>query len=154
MFFTGISTSGMRAQIPVYDFEAFEHLLQKDNDTTYVINFWATWCVPCVKELPDFEKVNATYKHEKFKMILVNLDFRRDLERRVLPFIDNHGLNSKVVMLSDPNSNEWIPKVNLSWTGAIPATVIYNASKKYYSFHEGSYTYDELNNIVKPLITN
>ncbi len=62
--------------IPVFKkFEDFEYLLEKDNDTTYVINFWATWCLPCVKELPEFEEINQHFKDKKFKMILVSLDF-------------------------------------------------------------------------------
>ncbi len=140
------------AQVEVYDFERFKPLLNVSNDTTYVINFWATWCVPCVKELPDFEKIHAKYKDDKFKMLLVSLDFRRNLEDRLIPFIAKNDLQAEVIMLHEPDANAWIPQVDPHWSGAIPATLIYNRSKDFKSFHEGSYTYDELNSIIKPLI--
>jgi len=141
-----------QTSIEVYNFKQFKPLLHAQNDTTYVINFWATWCVPCIKELPDFEKLHAKYKHEKFKMILVSLDFRKSLESRLIPYVEKNDLQAEVIMLHEPDANAWIPQVDNSWTGAIPATVIYNSAQNFRKFHEGSYTYDELNEIVKPLL--
>ncbi len=148
------STAELSSQVKIYNFEQFKPLLHKSNDTTYVVNFWATWCVPCVKELPDFERINEMYKDGKFKMILVNLDFRRNLEDRVLPFMDRHQIKSEVLMLHEPDANKWIPQVYESWSGAIPATFIYNEKQGFRNFHEGSYTYDELNAIVEQIIIN
>ncbi len=133
-------------EVVVHDFDSFESYLKHNNDTTYVINFWATWCIPCVKEIPYFQKVNKEYKGQKFKMILVSLDFKSQLEKQVIPFIKERNIEPEVILLSDPNSNEWINKVNKKWTGSIPATVIYN--KDYYFFHEGSMTYEELNKLI------
>jgi thiol-disulfide isomerase/thioredoxin len=141
-----------QSQVAVYDYERFSKWLTKSNDTTYVINFWATWCAPCVKELPDFEQLNLQYRDEKFKMILVSLDFLSNLENRVIPFITQHKLQAEVIMLHEPDGNKWIPQVDDAWSGAIPATVIYNREKDFRSFHEGSYTYDELNSIVKQIL--
>jgi thiol-disulfide isomerase/thioredoxin len=141
-----------QAQVKVYNFEEFKPILNLSNDTTYVINFWATWCVPCIKELPDFEKLNAEYKNEKFKMILVSLDFRKSLESRLIPYVEKNDLQAEVIMLHEPDANAWIPQVDNSWSGAIPATIIYNSKRNFRKFHEGSYTYDELNEIVKPLL--
>lgn len=129
-------------EIPVLDFEALEPLLHQKNDTTYIINFWATWCKPCVKELPAFEKINEKYADKKVKVILVSLDFPNQLETRLTPFIKKHDIQSKVVFLSDGNANTWIPKVSEKWSGSIPATIIYNKNSR--TFHEGSYTYAEL----------
>src|SRR5471030_2436347 len=57
------------------------------SDTTYVINFWATWCAPCVKELPAFEKLNENYKDKKVKVLLVSMDFKQDYEKKLIPFV-------------------------------------------------------------------
>lgn len=133
-------------EIPIHDFNSFEKYLNQHNDTTYVINFWATWCVPCVKELPDFERINSKYRSEKFKMLLVSLDFKSQLEKSVIPFIHDKNIKSEVVLLSDPNSNIWINKVNTDWTGSIPATIIYN--KDFYYFKEGSMSYVELEELI------
>jgi thiol-disulfide isomerase/thioredoxin len=130
-----------------YSFSALESFLKKDNDTTYVINFWATWCVPCVEELPNFEKLNATYKDKKVKVLLVSIDFPKMVESKLLPFIKHNNLKSDVVLLNDPDANSWINKVDSAWSGAIPATVIYKKDKR--QFYEKSFTYEELETELK-----
>ena len=134
-------------KIAVYDkYDDFEHLLKFKNDTTYVVNFWATWCKPCVEELPAFEQINKKYNGQKFKMILVSLDFESQLESRVKPFLKENNITAEVVMLTDSKTNVWIDKVNEKWTGSIPVTVIYN--NDFYYFREDSFTFDELNEII------
>ncbi len=128
--------------VNAYDYAGLEYFLKQDNDTTYVVNFWATWCVPCVEELPYFEKLNSKYKENKVKVLLVSLDMKKDVEKKLLPFIKSHNIKSDVVFLQDPDSNSWIPKVDSTWSGAIPATVIYNKSNR--KFYERSFTYEEL----------
>ena len=128
--------------VPFYEFKELETFLHKKDDRTYVINFWATWCKPCIKELPYFEELNANYKDRNVEVLLVSLDFPKSIESKLLPFIKEHGLKSQVVILNDIKSNTWIPKVDEEWSGAIPATVIYNKDKR--QFYERSFTYEEL----------
>ncbi|NCA85738.1 MAG: redoxin domain-containing protein [Clostridia bacterium] len=130
------------AQVPVYDYEGLQPLLQKQNDTTYVVNFWATWCKPCVAELPAFEEMHSKYRNQKVKVLLVSLDFVKNYHSRLLPFIADKKIQSQVVMLNDPRSNEWIDKVSPQWSGAIPATLIYRNDQR--KFYERSFTADEL----------
>jgi len=129
-------------KIKSFNFDGLQPYLNQKNDTVYVINFWATWCVPCVKELPYFEKLNQKYKNGKFKMILVSLDFPKMIESRVIPFIKNKNLQAEVVVLNDPDANTWIEKVAKEWSGAIPATIIYKNDKR--KFYEQSFTEEEL----------
>ncbi len=130
--------------IPTMDFESFNSkYLQQKNDTTYIINFWATWCKPCIEELPAFEKINEKYSKQKVKVVLASLDFPERIERQVIPFIEKHNLKSEVVLLDDPDANSWIPRVSKEWSGAIPATIIYNQQER--KFYESSFTFEELN---------
>lgn len=137
-------------QVKVYDFEGLEPLLHQNTDTTYVINFWATWCIPCVKELPAFEKVNTEYKSRNFKMILVSLDFGKEVIKRVDDFRNKHQLSAEIIILDDPDANAWIPKIDKNWSGAIPATIIYRKNK--WQFYPHSFSYDELKKEVEKFI--
>lgn len=133
-----------------YDFDGLNKYLTRQNDTTYVINFWATWCVPCVEELPHFEKVNQEYANKKFKMLLISLDFPKMVESRVLPFIRNNQLQAEVIHLNDPDANRWIELVDPSWSGAIPATLIYRNQKR--AFYEQSFDEASLKNEIEQFI--
>lgn len=128
--------------IEIHNFESLQPLLNKNNDTTYVINFWATWCKPCVAELPHFEALHSNYKDQKMQMILVSLDFPNALTKRLIPFVESNDLQSRVILLNDPDSNSWIPKIDGDWSGAIPATYIYRNNR--HAFFEQSFDYAEL----------
>lgn len=127
-----------------------EDVLKKQNDTIYVVNFWATWCVPCVKELPYFEELNATYASQKVKVILISLDAVKSLNNRLIPFLKEKNIKSEVVLLDEPDYNSWLNKVDPSWGGSIPATIIISNQNK--TFYEKAFKKDELFSIVEPLI--
>ncbi|MDY0200184.1 MAG: TlpA disulfide reductase family protein [Tenuifilaceae bacterium] len=132
--------------IPIVDFDGAKPLLHKDSDTLYVVNFWATWCAPCVKEIPYFEQIAKEFTNRKLKVILINLDFPNHYESRLIPFVEENGIKSSIVMLDDPDANRWINEVNTGWSGSIPATLIYNRHER--RFFEQEFTYDELKNAV------
>ncbi|MBL0342117.1 MAG: TlpA family protein disulfide reductase [Bacteroidetes bacterium] len=129
-----------------------DQLMQSKNDTTYIINFWATWCAPCVKELPHFEKLAAENKNRKVKVILVSLDFKRQFEMRLIPFITENKILSEILLLDEPDYNQWIDKVDPSWNGSIPATLILDNKNKKRNFYEREFTYEELLKIVNPYL--
>jgi thiol-disulfide isomerase/thioredoxin len=134
----------------VLSFDDFEPHLHFSNDTTYLVNFWASWCTPCVNELPAFERIGKEYEKSPVKVLLVSLDFPRQIESRLIPFIEKNGISSEVVVLNDPDANKWIDRVNPEWTGSIPATLIYTREDRI--FHEGVYSYEELKEIVEKKI--
>lgn len=125
-----------------------EKRLNNQNDTTYIVNFWATWCAPCVKELPDFDSITKTYSSEKVKVLLVAMDFKEDMESKVLPFLLKKRLKSEVILLDELNGNYFIPKVSAKWSGAIPATLILNNKKQYRYFFEKKLNYVFLKNEI------
>lgn len=137
-------------EVPIYAFADFEHLLHKDDGKTYVVNFWATWCKPCIKEMPYFEEIAANYKDQNVEVLFVSLDFPRLLEKQVIPFIKENNIKSKVVLLDDTGANEWIPKVDEFWSGAIPATLVYRGD--YRKFYEKSFDYKQLEAVVKDVL--
>ena len=142
-----LPTSGQ--SVEEVNFDELSPLLHQNSDTTYVVNFWATWCKPCVEEMPHFLEVASELKDEKVKFIFVSLDFPTQKESRLLPFIEKYEMDERVILLNDPNSNEWIEKVSSDWSGAIPATFVYR--KESSSFHESSLSKEELLTIIKSM---
>lgn len=132
-------------------YDDLEKAIITNTNTVYVINFWATWCAPCVKELPHFEKLNTENKN--VKVILVSLDFKDQFETKLLPFLEKKKIQSEVVFLSDKNYNEWLSKVDNEWSGAIPATLIIQGHKKLFAERDFS-TFEELNEHVNNFINH
>lgn len=137
-------------EVASYDFKSLESFLNQRDETTYVVNFWATWCLPCVKELPYFETLNKNYKDKGVKVILVSLDMPKKIESNLIPFMAKKKLESQVIHLDDPDANSWIEKVSKEWSGSIPATVIYNQKSR--KFYEQSFTYEQLETELKTIL--
>lgn len=130
------------SSVKTYNYNELKPLLEKSDDKIYIINFWATWCAPCVKELPYFEKIKQDYANKNVEVLLVSLDFPKQVNKKLIPFMNKHKIQSKVVLLDDINEDVWIKAINESWSGAIPATLIY--SKKNRKFYEQSFEYEAL----------
>lgn len=138
-------------EIEVVNFEQFQPLLQQQDGNIYVINFWATWCAPCIKEIPYFEQLGEKYRDRNVKVIMVSLDMRNQLTTKLIPFIEKHGMKNEVILLDDPKFNDWIPLVDKNWTGAIPATLVYDGDG-FREFYQKELSLDDLEEIVRPLL--
>lgn len=133
-------------EIPVYDEEGIQYYLERNDDKIHVVNFWATWCKPCVEELPEFEKLNAEYKNKGVEVTLISMDFEEQFESKLLPYV-KQNLKSNVVVVVPEDENGFPDKVDKNWNGALPATLIYDKNKRY--FISGKTDYEELLEQIK-----
>ncbi|TGE04928.1 TlpA disulfide reductase family protein [Hymenobacter fodinae] len=140
---------GLAQQVAVIKLPELQKRLSRPNDTTYVVNFWATWCAPCVKELPHFDQLSTTYAKQKVKVLLVSMDYASQLDNKVKPFVQKRGLKSEVVLLNEPDPNSWMDKVDSKWTGALPFTIIVNNARNKRTTFEQELTAQELNKQVQ-----
>jgi thiol-disulfide isomerase/thioredoxin len=129
--------------VKVIDFAQFEDMLQRDNDTLYVYNFWASWCKPCIAELPYFERLNEEYAGRRLRVIFVSLDFPDQLPL-VKMMASKKSLTAELLLLDEADANSWIPKVSDAWSGALPATLLRMRSRDIHLLRQESFTYESL----------
>jgi len=129
----------IKAQTPaaILDLVQYKNRVEQKNDTLYVVNFWATWCKPCVEELPYFDSIATTYNNQPVKIILVSQDAKaRALQ--VAQFMQKNKYTAEFFILSAGNPNVWIDKIEPKWSGTIPATALYKNGIKV-DFQEGDF---------------
>lgn len=150
VFFAGlISTASVwkSDSFKVIGYDEFESITQTPSDKIRIFNFWATWCAPCVKEMPGFEKVNA--QDLGVELMFISLDDVNKTQR-VQEFIQKKGIVAPVYLLDDVDYNTWIDKVSPDWSGAIPATLFISADGTRF-FHEGELNEKQLKYLIKKI---
>lgn len=128
-------------EIPVYDDNALAQLLNQKDDLVHVVNLWATWCAPCVKEIPDFERLNEEFKSKGVQVTLISLDMEDQFESKLVPFV-KQNIKSDVFVVLPENDTDFPNKFDKNFNGALPATLIYDKDKRY--LINGTTNYNEL----------
>ncbi len=138
---------GSNAQkLEIVKYEKLEEIVAKSKGLT-VFNFWATWCRPCVAELPHFVEVAKKYKDE-VTLVLVSLDFSEKADSHVVPFLKRKHFDTRCVLLDETDGEKWIPQIDKKWDGAIPATLVVNHKKGVREFYDTELSKEELEGIV------
>ncbi len=132
--------------VPKVNYEELESVCRKNNDTLYIVNYWATWCRPCVGEMPYFFESAKKFKAQKVKIIFASINSVKETDK-VEKFVVAKKIEQDVFILSAGNPNVWIDKVDPSWGGSIPATIMYKKKEKLF-FREGEFTQTELDSII------
>lgn len=146
--FIALELAGQR--VSLIDRDELMEISGRSSDTTYVLNFWATWCSPCVREIEFFQELHDSSENKKLKVMLVSLDFPNQMESRLLPFLEKKDITAPVVLMNDLDYDAWIERVDTSWSGAIPATLIFKKDRRV--FLEKELSRQELLNHVNQIM--
>ena len=144
---------GTAANPIVYEnFADVESLFHQRSDTTYVVNFWATWCKPCREEIPLLSRLAEEDQSGKLRVVLVSLDTERSAIDRIPAFLEKAAPNLSAIVLTD-EGQEWGKSIDRVWTGSLPTTILYR-KKLRYVYRREFRTYTDLQGAVEPLLIN
>lgn len=136
-------------EIPVLKYEELQQRIQGQKNKTVLVNFWATWCGPCIEEMPILmEMLEAHKDNSLFKMLLVSLDSKKNMDK-LSAFLEKHKIEAEVVLLDDnKRMNKWIPFFDAGWQGNLPATIVYVSGEKV-AFFDKAVSRDDLRNLAQ-----
>lgn len=123
-----------------------------ENKTPLIINFWATWCKPCIEEIPYFQAEVANHKPDSLQLILVSLDMKEMYPKGLSSFVKKRKISATVVFLDETNADYFCPKVDAKWSGAIPASLFINNKTGYRKFVEDQLTEEELKKEIMAIL--
>ena len=131
-------------EIEIYSFDELEERINEEEEMVSVYNFWATWCKPCIEEMPAFVSLNDKYAGSDVEVVLISLDYAGHLESKLKPFLAEKNWSPEVILLDESDYNSWIDRVSETWSGAIPATLIVDHRTGEKTFIESQLTYEQL----------
>ena len=124
----------------------------KNCDHPLIINFWATYCGPCINEIPYFEKLADKQKDKHVELLLISVDMPDYFPLRIASFVKEKNFNSTVWWLNETNADYFCPKVDKNWTGGIPSTLFVNNKTHYRKFFERQLTEPQAEENIKALV--
>ena len=139
--------------IPKWKITDLQEYIAK-SDTPVIVNFWATYCVPCIKEIPYFQEVVKQYEEKGVKLLLVSLDFRESFPDKISSFADKRKFTSPIVWLDETDADYFCPKVDSTWSGVMPATLFINNKKGHRSFFEEEMSKEEFESEIRKIVND
>jgi len=147
-----VPASAQKALYESVNIQAFDQRLAAGADTVFVVNFWATWCAPCIRELPHFDALQKEHADKKLKVLLVSVDAPSRAKAALSDFLNDREVVCQVLHLNESKPHEYIDRIAPQWSGSIPATLVIPPSPGKRLFHEGEMSLNELQHWIKPLI--
>src|SRR6266487_1748527 len=124
----------------------------KESKTPLIVNFWATFCVPCIQEIPYFQELTQKYKSKDVSLIFVSLDLKKAYPIEVNEMAKKLKLVFPVVWLDETNADYFCPKIDTSWTGGMPSSLFVNNATAYHKFYEEQLSKEKLEREIQAML--
>jgi thiol-disulfide isomerase/thioredoxin len=147
IFCRGLSAQEIE-KIKIDDLKSY---IEKSNHPL-IVNFWATYCVPCIQEIPYFQSEVQKYKNDNVELILVSLDLPDQYPSKIWTFIKKKNFTAHVLWLNESNADYFCPKIDKQWTGGIPSSLFINNKTRFYRFFERQLTAPQVEENIKALV--
>jgi len=142
---------GFTQQVTKAKIEDITSYIQKA-DHPLIVTFWATWCRPCIEELPVLQEVVQQNESEKVELVMVSLDFPEAYPKDVLDFIKRKNISATFFWLNETDADHFCPAVDKQWQGSIPATLFVNQQNNYRKFFEKKISPEELDITIQSML--
>jgi len=126
----------------------------KNADKPTIINFWATFCKPCIEELPYFQETAKKYDSAGVQLILVSLDLPQGYPKKISAFAAKNKIKAPIVFLDETNADLFCPRVDPNWSGAIPASLFINNKTGYKKFFEDQLSKEQVEKEIISMINS
>ena len=123
----------------------------KNAEAPTIFNFWATFCKPCIEEIPYFQELAKKYEKEGVKLVLVSLDLPEAFPK-IKSLAAKRKFTAPVVYLDETNADVFCPAVDEKWSGVIPASLLVNNKTGYRKFFEDQLSKDQLEQQIQELV--
>ncbi|UCF64366.1 MAG: redoxin domain-containing protein [bacterium] len=131
-----------------------QKLINQRRDRILLINVWATWCIPCREEFPDLVQLAENYKDRQVDIVAISADYPDEIETKIIPFLKSQQVNFPVYVQNFENQEDFINFLSREWSGALPASFIYNATGEQKLFLLGKQSYQEFADALQNEIEN
>ncbi|MDO6431597.1 TlpA disulfide reductase family protein [Flavitalea sp. BT771] len=121
-------------------------------DHPLIINFWATFCVPCNKEIPYFQSTVEKYKQQGVELVLVSLDLPDYYPARIASFAGKNGYQATIAWLDETDADYFCPRVDKRWSGGIPSSLFINNKTHFRRFYDRQLTEPQVSLAIKEMI--
>jgi thiol-disulfide isomerase/thioredoxin len=137
--------------VPI-DENGLTKLIGESKGRVVLVNFWATWCVPCVEEFPDLLKVRERYRHKGLDVLFVSADDPKHADREVIAFLKRLEVDFTTYIKQTKDDDSFINAVSPKWSGALPATFIFDRKGKLVHTRIDAQTFEVISRLVEPLL--
>ena len=141
-----------KTEVMLLNEQQLQHLITQRNGKLLFLNVWATWCLPCREEFPDLVKLAESYSKKEVEFIGLSVDYPDEIESKILPFLEQIPVSFPIYVQNFDDKEQAINFLNEKWSGAIPATFVYNAEGSQLHFLLGQHSFEEFHQILQPLV--
>ena len=147
--FVAVTTHGQAVKaVKITDLEK----MIAESKTPLIVSFWATWCKPCLEEIPYFMEEAKLHKNDSLQFLLVSLDMKDAFPLQILNTVKKRKITVPVQWLNETNADYFCPRIDPKWSGAIPASLFINNKTGYRKFFEEQISHEKLKSEIMAIL--